>query len=398
MNEAELQRLLDRTKTAAFRGNNSAFLGSLLISLDFRWDEKIPTACTNGLELRWNPTWFMSLTEPVRKTVLLHELWHIARLHIQRVGSRDPKVWNYACDIRINNDLKKEGHSFKDVEWCWMDPNVPDDEPEEDIYERFTLLPPPKGSAWSKSESGDGAEGGADFEAPGGDGDGDDPSKDGRANSAQQNAQIVNNVVRALQQAQLAGQAGNLPGAIRDIINKFLTPVVPWEQVLHKWMSDLQDEDYTWARPNRRFQGMYLPSRFTDDGRLEKLNYYLDVSGSISNRDVLRFNSEVKHVKEGFQPQEMKIIQFDTIIQDELIIEEGDAFDEIKVARGGGTCLKCVKRHIDKDRPTAAIIFSDMYVLPMEALEFDIPVLWVVLGKGGHQPNFGEVVRIPNGT
>lgn len=93
-------------------GHNSAFLASIMSNHNFIWTTSIPTAQTNGLTLEWNPNWFLSLPRPTRFTVLKHNFWHPARLHFLRRGDRDPLVWNWACDISINNFLKSEGSDF----------------------------------------------------------------------------------------------------------------------------------------------------------------------------------------------------------------------------------------------------------------------------------------------
>jgi len=56
-----------------------------------------------------------------------------------------------------------------------------------------------------------------------------------------------------------------------------------------------------------------------------------------------------------------------------------------------------VREWIIKNKPTAAIIFSDMYVRPMEELPFDIPIIWCVLNNPNATVPFGEVVHIPKG-
>ena len=116
-----LQRELDRVKTKVFLGNNSAFLGSIMSSMDFVWSYDVPTAATNGETFWWNPVFFLNLEPQTRETVLLHELWHAALLHMIRQGNRDPLDWNYACDYRINNGLENDGFSFKGVEDCCKD-------------------------------------------------------------------------------------------------------------------------------------------------------------------------------------------------------------------------------------------------------------------------------------
>ena len=92
----ELRKALDKTIGEVFSANET-FLASLLCNLELHWDEKIPTACTNGKFLKWNPEWFMELPIKTRTAVMLHELWHVARLHMIRRGQRDPKLWNIAC-------------------------------------------------------------------------------------------------------------------------------------------------------------------------------------------------------------------------------------------------------------------------------------------------------------
>jgi predicted metal-dependent peptidase len=383
-----LNRELDKTKSAVFLGNNAAFLGSILCNMNFYWSEEIPTACTDGITLYWNPRWFLSLKPGARKTVLVHELWHPARLHMVRQGTRDARIWNYACDIRINNDLTKEGYSFEGIENCWRDPSFDAGAAEEDIYDTLikNQTPPPQGGSWCPD--------GVPSDQPG------DPSKNqgdmipGDALTKEQLSQIANNVVRAVHQAKLSKGAGSIPGDLEEILNRFFAPVIPWEEVLHQFMRDLVDETYTWHRPNRRFPNMYLPSRYLDEGKLEHLAYYEDVSGSITDDDAIRFNSEVKYVKEFYQPQKLSLIQFDTRITQIIELEDSDPFDQIKIIGRGGTCLRCVREHIIQTRPTAAIIFSDLECAPMEPLPFDIPIIWVAIRARSTSVPFGKLIHI----
>lgn len=372
-----LNRELDRTKSAVFLGKTAAFLGSIMCSLNFIWDESIPTAATNGIDFWWNPKWFMESPPQSRKTVLVHELWHVARLHMLRQGSRCPDVWNYACDYVINNEIEREtddrGHKLYSFEGIGglLDPQYLG-MAEEDVYD---LL----------QKNGGGMKFLGAFNGMGG--------HDIVPLSTNQKNQVVNTVVTAVHQAKMAG-AGTLPGGIEAILDQFLAPVIPWQIVLNRFFTQLLDESYTWARPNRRYPDMYLPSRFVDDGRLEHLSWYIDVSGSITQHDILRFGSELKFVKETFNPEKLTIHQFDTRIQRSDVWTEDDPFEKIEIKGRGGTSLQCVHQHILEERPTAAIIFSDMECGPMPSLPFDIPVIWVVTGRGGHTPAFGEIVNI----
>ena len=369
MDTYNLQRELDRCKSSIFLGKSAAFLGSVMSGLEFIWDTSIPTACTDGVRMMWNPDWFMQMNPEARKTVLRHEIDHVARLHMLRGEGRDGKVFNYACDIRINNDLETEGYSFDGIENCWKDHSYDANGKmaEEDIYDlmmKNNVQPPP----------------GYEPDIT--------PGKPGDKHA------VINSVVRAVHQAKLANAAGSIPGGIEEMLNNFLSPVVPWETLLRRWFTDMLDEDYTWKRPNRRYSDMYLPSRFTDDGRLEHLVYYQDVSGSVSNADVHRFNSELSFVWQEFKPQKMTVVQFDTKIQKIDEFKEGDTFNEIKIVGRGGTDLRCVREHIMEIKPTAAIIFSDLECPPMRKLDHDIPVIWIVVGNKEAEVNFGQMIHI----
>lgn len=368
----EFTRELDRVKSRVFLGRNAAFLGSLMSSLEFIWSFDIPTAGTDGERFWWNPEDFLKCSPEERKATVEHELWHVARLHMVRCGARDPRIWNYACDIRINRDLRKEGYPNLGPP-MWI-PNHPEitSEVEEDIYDHLLQ------QAQSNPQMGQGQ---SQHMLP------------GKKNNAQT---VINNVVKAIHQTKLAGQAGSLPGGIEETVKQFLAPVIPWQTVLHRFFSDLLDEDFTWKRPNRRFDPghIYLPSRFTDDGRLEHLIYYLDVSGSISESDLIRFNSEVKYIKDTFNPVKLSLVQFDTRITDELVITENDQFEEIRIKGRGGTDLTPVREHIIESKPTAAIIFSDLYVSPMQPLPFEVPIIWVAVNNQSATVPFGQLIHI----
>lgn len=370
----DLEHMMDITKSEVFRRPRSAFFGSLACSMQYTWDESEPTAYTNFVEIGFNPHFYLSLEHETRVTVLMHELWHVALMHDLRKGTRNHDEWNQACDHYINLNLKKDGFSFKGIEFGLADPafiNMC----EEEIYEELMKNPPPKKP---KNQGGSFGKGGLDMK----------DTPDGNHH------QVISAVIRAMQQAKIAGEAGAIPGNTESIINKFLDPVIKWEVELMKFFTDMLDEERSWKRPNRRFQDIYLPSKIDGDGRLEHLMYFLDVSGSITERDIIRFNSEVKYIKEELKPKKLTLVQFDTRISHVDVFEEDDPFEKIIVVGGGGTCLKCVRKYIEEHKPTAAVIFSDMEVAPMAKLTHDIPVIWVAVGSGGHRPTFGKVIHI----
>ncbi len=361
----KLNQDLDRAKSRVFLGKAAAFLGSLLCSLNFIWTKSVETAATDGVHLYFNPEFYQKLLPETRETVLLHELWHVAYLHILRCGSRDPEIWNVACDYVINNALIAGGFSFKGIEWACIDPQY-DNMGAEQIYDLIYQQPPPLPPM----------------------------AKDLIPLPDNQKQKAVSNVVQAVQTSKMAGgkNAGDLPGEIEMILTEFLTPVINWRIVLDRFFNDNEETNWTWARPNRRYTHQYLPSRYDDEGRLEVLNYYLDVSGSITDHDVVRFNSEVKHIKEKYNPKQLNLIQFDQIIQKIDTFNENDRFDKIVIVGRGGTSLWCVREHILETKPTAAIIFSDLECTAMEPI--DCPVIWAVVNSPNAEVKFGKLIHV----
>lgn len=382
---AELTRLLDKAKSRLFLGSDAAFLAPLMCSLEFKWTSSIETCATDGIHLWWNPEDFLGCTEKGRVSSIKHELGHVMRLHNVRRGDRCPDKWNEACDITINRELIIEGYGIDGWKYPGVGPTPQcPHEVEEDIYD---WLPKPGGGGNQgkpqPSPSGGGHTCSGILMIPGG---------------PQAQQMVVNNVVAAMHAADQANQAGAVPGRVREIITKFLEPVVPWETAVLKWLTEKLDEDYTWARPNRmtHHAGLYLPSRFIDDGRLQHMMCFQDVSGSIGEKDSIRFNSELKFLWETFKPEKLTVVQFDTCIQKVDILEDGDPFVEIEIVGRGGTCLVCVRDFIIEHEPDAVIIFSDMCVAPMEPLPDGCPtdrdILWIAVDA--HKDN----CQVPHGT
>ncbi len=378
----KLQREFDQVVAAVFKRGDAAFYGPLLCALDFQWDYSAPTAQTDGKVLQWNPEDFIKCTPEERAATVMHELKHVAKMHNLRRNGRDGKKWNCACDLNINSELVDDGYKIADSPMFIYDKNM-GKKAEEEIYK---LLPPspPQGGGGSGSGTGPGQGGVRCNHAA-------------MADKMNQTA-MINNLTMAAQSAVLAGKPGAIPGNMQEMISEFLTPVVPWEVMLLEWMTDLLDRDYTWARPNRRYPEMYLPSMQEEDGRLEELRYYIDTSESISKNDLIRFNSEVKYVWEHLRPKKLVIVMFDTKIHETIEFKEGDEFDKIKIVGRGGTDLREVREDIIKHSPVAAIIFTDLHVTPMVPLPVEIPILWICTNHKGAKVPFGKILHVDTST
>lgn len=376
MDQNALNLELDKVKSQVFLGSNAAFFSTILCGLEFHWDEEVKTAETDGVGLWWNPTWFLKIPKATRKTVLVHEIEHVARLHGPRMGKRNPKLWNDACDYAINRDLKSQRYDFTGTNPLY-DSRF-DGLAEEEIYTILEQENPPDPD--------------------------NDLTGDLRPAPPGQEPEILrkqmNTVANAVQQSMAGAKAGSAAGRSKELLEKFLAPKIDWEVELLEFFKELSTWRWTWKRPRRRYAHMdlYLPSRDEEQGALSHLIFFMDVSGSVTRQQMLRFNSEVKYIQEVIRPKKLTLVQFDTVIQSVKEFTLDEPFDAIEIVGRGGTCYECVKALIEKLEPTAAVIFTDLECTPMHKLSTGTPLLWLYSGSGSlpHQPLEGRV--IPVGT
>ena len=396
MEKQELTRLMDMAKRAVFmNGKQATFLSSIMCSLKFHWSNSIGTAATDGVNLYWNKEFFLSLQPKTRETILLHEIWHVARLHHLRGAGLDPELWNVACDIKINNELIKEGYSFDGLGDFLKSDRYDSSWSEEDIYKDLLennpnmKMPQPQFMSSSGKPSEEGDEENEPNINPG-NANGDLLESSGEEESKQ----ALNNVIQATQQAKLSGEdySSGL-GDIDMLVDTFLKPQVSWNNLLMNFMRDnIPDEDTNWNIRNRRFRNVFLPSSTADKEQLSHLVYYIDVSGSVSDEQVQKFASEVFYVHNVFKPSKITIIPFDTRLREPIEIRAEDKFPALNFTGRGGTSLVPVRMSIEELKPTAAIIFSDLWCPPME--EVKTPVIWIVMDNPEANPSFGLVAHI----
>lgn len=379
-----LDKQLSITKTKVFLGKSAAFLAPLMCSMHFQWSTQINTAAVDGVTVWWNPHFFLRIPQTARLFVLVHELWHPGLLHMLRRGNRDPKRWNIAADIWINNMLDTEGYDHHGVGFKvyldhrydgWTTEAIYDDLVQNGTQRFEVMLPDGSGfgldSPWS-----------------------DDivlPKSPEEAKQLQYT--IVNRVVAAKHAAKAAG-CGDIPGDVEAFLDQFLNPKLPWERLIQMFFNELKEQDYSWSRPNRRCQEVYLPSLLEVDEGLADIVAFYDVSGSVSDDEIIRYNSEMKHIWDVYQPAKMTIVEFDTKIQKSVVVENGESFDGIQVHGRGGTSLACVRDWIIHHKPSAVVVFSDLDCKPMQPLPFQLPMLWVAVNASNVTVPHGKIIHI----
>ncbi len=381
----EQQKAWDKVITNIFLSKkNASFLSSILTSATIKWftneEDKEYIAYVEGLDLHINRDRFFEFDSSDQLFIVLHEIWHIARLHAIRKEERIAELWNMACDYVINTSLLSNNYipSQKLINLGILINKDYKDLSEEEIYIKLKSLnqkPNKNNGLYSDLKD----------------------SLDGLPKEEQQKqtSKIINAVAKASQQVSI-NNSGEIPGGIKENLHKFLKPVVNWRTLLERFIEDLSDDyELTWSKPNRRFEHVYLPGHTKEENKLGHIMFFLDTSGSITKNQAERFNSEIKYIFETFKPEKLTVVQFDYVIQNKKVFTEDQPFTNIDIIGRGGTSLIPVRNEIIKEKPQAAVIFSDLYVHPMEKLPFKVPIIWICSSEDITTVPFGKLIHIP---
>lgn len=354
--------------------NNNSLYSSVLFIMDIVISDRVDTVASTPNNILINEEWFMEQTQNDRLCALAHEMEHVLRLHSVRRGNRDPHIWNIATDYVINKSLHNQGYrweKFKPILNIHLDDNKSEEEMYEDLIENSAEIPVnPMGSCCAVH--------------------GDKDHKEMTSEEIQQaKVQTINTVSKIIQQSRSSSSQGS--SVYERILDKFINPKVPWHSYLRKYLTKYNLPKITWKHRNRRFKHVYIPKSKPYTNKLIDLNYYVDVSGSITEDDFMATMSEIREIKNVFNPEKLNIIGFDTEITQEVVVKGSEDFRAFKLNGGGGTYLHSVYEHIKANRPTVAIIFSDLCC--EEILEPDCDVIWLKLGNWGFTPKFGKVIQ-----
>lgn len=369
----EHTRALDRAKIGLMRTKNSTFIATVLFSLKFSWDDSIPTACTNGLNLQINPTFFLDLSEDHRVFVLAHEAWHVAFQHMTRYGTRTFKIWNMATDYVINNLLFNQGYGMPD--WVLRDHQY-DGLTAEQVYKILEQDPSSQPSNFQM-----------DMQAPG----------DGQSTPGDQQAiddQITRVLIKATTRAKMSNQeAGSIPGDILAGLQKLLNPKLPWHIILARYLSDMAPEDYSMRKFNKRFlPDFYLPTLHSE--ALGEIVCAVDTSGSVTDEQFTQFISEIQGIKSQLNPKKLTVLDFDTCIRAIHTLDETQDVSSISFTGRGGTRVEEVLEYMNTHRPQAMLIFTDGYFTYPDIAP-EVPLIWIIHSNGYQDFKFphGKIIE-----
>ena len=386
-----LDRALEKTKVNMFTlGKGMPWIWDLISNHDYIWSTLNHTAWVDGITIGINPAYFMGLPPASKVTLLAHLADHTMRDHFGRRGERDPQIWGWAGDYVINLELEAQGFTFAGMRDILIDYRY-DNMATEQVYDllmkdpiecaRIAAMTFPSNMQSRDSVNYD----------PGSDA---IPDLSGDLFIPPEGAQarIVQKILHAKEMAISSGLADGLPNEVRATIEGYENPRLPWHQILARFFTALGDEDYTWERPNRRYQDEFMPSLEGREG-LDNLLYFFDVSGSVTEGQIKTAIGELRNMHRSIRPEEVSLILFDDCIQHRFNFLRDEDIGALEINGGGSTSLKEVYDEIVKVKPAAAVIFSDMLVQMMP--NPGVPVVWICLDNRAWQPpNYGQVIHV----
>src|SRR5690606_37892189 len=148
---------------------------------------------------------------------------------------------------------------------------------------------------------------------PGGDGGVEDSpnSQSNGGSQSQQSHEEADWKTAVAQAAHVAKQSGRLPGDLARMMEEVLTPVLPWRDILRRFMTEKSNDDFSWRRGNRRFiaPGLYLPTRESEGSG--EIVAVIDTSGSVSQKELDEFGAEILSIVEEARPAKLYVIYCD---------------------------------------------------------------------------------------
>ena len=371
-----------------------AFFGNLATRLQLiNADDWLTTAATDGLKLYYNSRFIMMLKPKEVEFLVAHEVMHVVYDHIGRRIDRDPEIWNIANDYTVNADLKKHkvGEFITTVP-CLYEKKY-EDWTSEDIYEDLMknvqyiniddlldqMLDDHLDGEGDDSEDGDGNE---------------DRKGKGRPKMSEAEREAMRQEVKqAILNAAQQAEAGSMPAGVERLIKQMTDPVMPWRELIQTNLTSAIKSDYTWMRPSRRSWHMDAIMPGMNPGEEIDVDIYIDMSGSISNKQGMQFLSEVAGMMDAFDGYNLRVTCFDTKCYNtqEFSSENMERIEEYELHGGGGTDFDCIFDDLKEAGrvPNRLIVFTDGYPFGSWGDAEYCDTTWIIHGDPNPNPPFG---------
>lgn len=395
--DSDLQNKLAAARTRLIL--DKPFLGALVLRLPL--EAANPNWCqgtaTDARKLYYNQEYINALDIQQTQFVLAKQALHCALSHFARRQHRIKQQWNLACDYAVNPLLIKDGlkappetlvddgfegmtaeEIYHYIDDLANENSELEKQTEEPLNEEDNEDPTQQDGSQAQSEqTQESSQGNTDVDemqglAP----------QPAELNPQEQEELSIQWQQRLAGAAQQAMQAGKLGGSMGRLVDFMLQPKLPWRMLLARYMTASARDDYSYSRPSsRRGDPAIFPSL-----RSTQINVAvgIDVSGSVDDKDMSEFLSEVDAIKANMRA---KI----TLLPCDAALVEGspwsfEPWEELKIPAkikgGGGTDFCPVFEWLDlqDQNPDLLVYFTDCQGTFPEVMP-SYPVIWLVKGK-----------------
>jgi predicted metal-dependent peptidase len=375
---------LNRAKVGLMTHKGAVFITSIVFSLKIKWDPDCApdggsVGYTDGRHIGIQPTNFLALTEQQRVWFLAHEAWHVALRHLLRMKGKKHQLWNLACDYVINIMLLDAGFMLPAGRPC---------EPEyrgmssDEVY----------ASLLQEAEE-DLPEPDDDMREPGQGEEGEGQHQSGLEQHIDQ--MVIRAQVQHQEAQRLSNEPGSLPGELELMVGQLLTPSIPWQEYLARFVTRYRKTRYSMMHPKMVYLPQYHIPSLRGKG-LGKIAAAVDTSGS-AHHMLTPFVTELRHLYTTMNPESLAVVDFDTQINHVHELGFQHDFNNLSFTGGGGTAIQPVLDWAKEHKPEVLIVFTDgEFYLPPE--DPGIPILWLIYDNNRFNPPYGEVVMLPAPT
>ena len=374
------------------------FFGNLATRMNLiNADEWCPTAATDGRRFYYNSEFVNSLPLKQLEFLVGHEVLHAVYDHMGRRGHRDPKLWNIADDYCVNWDLVEQriGDKIPVALYDSKYKGMSAEEVYDDLYENADKINVDQLMKQLLDEHLDGSGDPQD-----GDGDGEDSDKSGQGNgrpklTEAEKKEIRDEIKEAVLAAAQAAGAGNLPGGVKRMIKDLIDPVMDWRELLQQQIESTVKSDFTWARPSRRSWHMDAVMPGMKPGEQIDVVIGIDTSGSITDKDLKIFLSEIKGIMEAYDEYKITVMGWDTEVGNvaEFNSDNLEDISTFEPGGGGGTDPHCVWNYLQANdmEPKKLIMFTDFCFFGWSPNEVEnyCDTVWIIKGNKAAEPEFG---------
>jgi predicted metal-dependent peptidase len=360
---------------------NHPFFGNLATRLIIRdATEWCPTAATDGKHLYYNKNFLGAFDDPELDFIIAHEVLHCVYDHMERKGSRQADYWNMAGDFVINRDLKDQ-HIGKMPKVGLFDEKYRENYTDE-IYD--DLFAKKKKVQKTLDMHIDQLMKEIDKQTEKGAGGKDKDGKDNQTGPvpiSKEDRELLKDEIKnaVIQASQVAG-AGNTPQGVARLIKELTEPKMDWRTMLDQQITSVIKNDFTWMKPSRKGWDVdaILPG-LKNDTTID-VCVAIDTSGSISNKQLKTFLSEVQGIMSQYTDYKIHLWCFDTKVHNPKVFTADKELTDYKISGYGGTDFMANWKFMKEENiePKKLIVFTDGYPFGSWGDENYCDTLWII--------------------